>query len=353
MSVTSVNYLMHSTQDAAIDDRGRATYTTKFLVETDSNMGPASVVNGAQNMSSGLKVPGLWDTYSYPMLAEFPEVDYWSFCRDIRAAKESDLANGGQKWIVTTTHRALDPGEEKEDSTENPVLRPAKFHWDKEVYREEVSIAQIYQQKTGETVSDSPWQGNGLVEIRNTAGGLYERPFEVVKTRSVLVITKNYQTLNDVLTKTTTFQGKINNSDWKIGANGPTVLARHALCREVTSSPMNTEPKGDGYSWTFYTLVFRISLNDKPWVESVPERGRSYWVPDVKAGEDARELTPADDRDFVKLEYTENGEFVNLDADGKKQFHQEKRHLSDAPPDPCVTDWLVYPEANFATMPVS
>ena len=66
-----------------------------------------------------------------------------------------------------------------------------------------------------------------------------------------------------------------------------------------------------------------------------------------------RAINPNDDRDFVRLEYTNNGEFVNLDADGKKQIDIEQRHLSDAPPEPCITDWLVYPEANFANMPVS
>jgi hypothetical protein len=104
----------------------------------------------------------------------------------------------------------------------------------------------------------------------------------------------------------------------------------------VQSSDLKRE--GD---YTFYTMVFRIALNTTPWVHTVVERGKSYLTQEEFGIEG------------MKLEFTENGEFVNLDKGGGRQRRYKRPGESDQMPDPVVTEWLVYPESDFSGIPTT
>ena len=349
MSVTDVQYLAGATFSAQVDDRARATYTQKFLVVTNDHRGAAYIINAAQIFAGDLQVPGLWDTYAYPKNATPTEVDEWSFCRAITAQKEADISGGGEKWIVTTTHRPLDDGEKEEDKAVLPWDRPAQISWDREVFREEVEFSDTKPEfskskltrsgrdKTG-AVSDieGPW------EIVNTAGGLYEDPLEVPKTRGVLVISKNVQSLAEVISFSTLCDNAINKTNWNVG--GFVCLARHAICREVRASDIKTE--GDNQ---FYTVVFRIAIAElnHPFVVPKVERGRTWKAQEVIDGETVPLLDKEPPFHQIYLS-DENGEYQYLDENG---YRLSKERVEEG--DFVVTEWPIYKEISFAGIPTT
>lgn len=348
MSVTDVQYLAGATFSAQVDDRARATYTQKFLVVTNDHRGAAYVINAAQIFAGDLQVPALWDTYAYPKNATPTEVDGWSFCRAITAQKEADISGGGEKWIVTTTHRPLDDGEKEEDKAVLPWDRPAQISWDREVFREEIEFSDTAPEfaSSGRTrATTGKYQlkgGQNLWEIVNTAGGLYEDPLEVPKSRGVLVISKNVPFLSRAIGYSTKYDNAINQDPWNVG--GSTCLRRHAICREVRASDVKTE--GDNQ---FYTVVFRIAIAElnHPFVVPKVERGRVWKAQEVIDGETVP-LLSKEPPFYQFYNSDENGEYQYLDENG---YRLSEERVAEG--DFVVTEWPIYKEVSFAGIPTT
>ena len=294
---------------ADVDEHDMGTYNVRYLIQTDGVMGPKAIYAGAQALSALTNdiPPAIWATYSYQ-----GDTDSYSWARRFNVTQKDE--GNTTLYYLTIQYTPADDGEGSQtvggdpiEKTANPVNRAAVMWWDREVYTQ-ITLKDI--------------EGKAIV---NKCQDYYPDDIEIEHTRGVLVIEKNYATLGEVIDLSRTYDGTVNGSVWNIA--GKTVLARCALCREVSSGPPQTE---QGY--VFFHVVFRFALRSGTWDEPKIETGQFHWT--KKDG--VYESVSIAGTTYRK--HTDAGCFVPLNDDGTRR-PEDQPYI--------VTNWKVRPEANF------
>jgi hypothetical protein len=304
-SVTSCAY-DRDVCEASVDELNMGTYTLGFIVLTDGVMGPQAVANAAL-LGSPHPLPSLWSTYSYQ-----GDTDSLSYARRYHVTRDGSVL----KYKITVTYLPPEPagapmgGGTPVNAEPNPLERDPIFWWDREVF-----TRVVHRDKDGEL-------------IQNKAEGLYPHDVELEKTRGVLVIEFNVATLAQVIQISRKYDQAINSAPWNIG--GGTVPTRAALCREVSSSPPQTE---HGYSYFHMSLRFAFQDEGGTWEYGIPEWGQFHWEKD---SEGEYITTRTGHRTRVNA-----GEPVKLNEDGTR-----KEDGGEA----IVTAWRIRREEDFNTL---
>ncbi len=309
MAVTSCALDRHP--HATVDEINIGTYTLRYIVQTNSTMGPQQVTLGALS-SSPHPLPSLWQTYSYS-----GDTDSLSYARDYDIDSDPKSLN---LWYITVTFKPPESGEGSRTSgsapimsVTNPITREAVVWWDREVTT--INVLKDVDNKA----------------IVNKCKDLYPDTVEIERPRGVLVAEFNVATLAEVVYACRQFDGAVNSTPWTVG--GSTVPARAALCREVSASPPQREPSG----LVFFHLIFRIVFAEDgaTWDHPITEMGQYHWT---KTGE-AYDLIPITGHRKV----TNAQKIVFLAEDGTRQS-------DDA--DAIITNWRIRREVNFNVLPI-
>ena len=357
MPITELDYRTGDPQSAQFDERRRGTYTLRFIARTNTEMGAEAVLTDAQydtwdsslpikgGTTRTVKVPNMfckWEWFGTGLTAS--NSDEHSLCKDITLDQVATLADGGQKWSIVANFRPGDPNETDKDANTTPTSRPARVTFDRETFREEgqhgVPQPRGGDEETGEKPKQAGEDGKE-VEIRNSAGGLYDAPVEVIKTRSVIVVTYNVADLKTASEAVSIYQGTINRTDYTIytgaeesGKNNIIRVAKGTgLTREVVVSEQQTEG-----SESFYKVTFRIAIEPRRWIHRAVERGRQHIKPGTGSNEAGE---PAESEVVYESEYVTldaNGQVVEVDKDGNL-------------PATTTTDWVVYHQVNYNGLP--
>lgn len=305
MAVTSCVYREIQPSGGSVDERNRGVYVVGFDVYTNSTMGQKTVIIGA--IATGPNaLPTLWATYAFGGV----ESDTWSYLRQITPRHVANI-EGGQKWEIDAQYRPLAPGETSDSVKDvNPLLRPASFWWETEVFTR---------------VVEKDVFGNKIV---NKAGTQYDVPLEQEETRGVLVASWNVSTLADAISLNRTYENHINSAGF-LGAPVNTVL-----CRQMGSTPQQTEAGN-----TYFTMRARFAFkeNGETWLRGVLERGY-YFLEVDELGQAVTEPLPGNPN-LTRQKLTKtDGDALLLDNDGTLL------------PDNQVgifTDWQTRRSANF------
>tara|TARA_Y100001951_G_C11265769_1_gene255410 strand:+ start:45 stop:1100 length:1056 start_codon:yes stop_codon:yes gene_type:complete len=332
------NDMLEDAQDTTYE-----TYAPGVVPDPTGNSGAARTV----------RVPTMFCRYEYES-----SYDDNSFCKDITVDQVATLTDGGQKWSVVATFRPNEPNESSNDSNSDPTLRPALVSWDRETFREEaqhgIPVKNTESDLTpeGEVTTHTKQRGEhdhteDPVEIRNTAGGLYESPVEVIKTRSVVVVTFNVSDLKVASEVVSKYQGTVNKTDYFIHGDGQennkiTVKAGTGLTREVVVSEQQTEGEN-----TFYKVQFRIAIEPRTWVHKAVERGRGHLVlidaVDQGFSDPEGNPLPVPD-DQKKYETLYEADYITLSEDGQLVEAHANGELAPT----VTTDWVVYAQEDYA-----
>ena len=357
MAITELHYRVGDPQSAQFDERRRGSYTLRFVARTNNGMGAEDVLTDSQEddwaasvpvkggTARTVKVPKMFCRYEYGGIgAAASSYDDHSVCKDIALDQVATLADGGQKWSIVANYRPKETNESDSDAATTPVDRPAKVTFDRETFREEVqhgtpSLPPASAGEEGGTPRQASEDG-GEVEIRTTAGGLYESPVEVIRTRSVIVVTYNVGDLKVASDAVTKYQGSINTEGYTIhtkpGGDAKDtiqVAAGTGLTREVVVSEQQTEG-----SHSFYRVTFRIAVEPERWIHRAVERGRQH-IQHGEGSDESGNPTPADiiqESEYVTL--NRDGSIVEIDDDGNL-------------PATVTTEWVVYRQVNYSGLP--
>lgn len=245
MAISFCNY-DRAAFTASYDRRNLGTYTGSWIVKTDgSNNTPKTILNAATAVAgSNDPIPSLYDSYSYE-----GESDAYAYAQRFEI-KPRDK-NNVNLWTINVTWEPLPEGKEEDDFNTNPLSRGVEYAFDWEVYTE---------------VADKDKDDKQIV---NTAGKPFDINVEMERSRSVIVASYNVASFATVVQKSIKYQDAVNSITWNL--NGATINPRYALCRNVQSSGLITEPGG-----SYYRLNFRVALNANNWDEKLLSRGFGY-----------------------------------------------------------------------------
>lgn len=256
MAVVSCKYDRNGATGES-DDRDRNSYTLRFKVEVDSDMAPPHIAQACLSASAlgddNVSIPATWSAYNYKGW-----VDSNSFARHYKVSPW--VEDSKRFWFIDVQYLPLQPNEPPGIENTNPLLRPAMFWMDREVFTR---------------VVDKDIFGKQIV---NKCGRVYDEPLEQEETRCVLVVEWNVATIQEVIDENRNFENKVNSATW-FG-----VPAREALCREVTSGPILNE---NGV--TYYRLTYRFAIKESKgaptdpetkWDREILERGYQHFEKD-------------------------------------------------------------------------
>jgi hypothetical protein len=234
---------------------GRHTYVARYRIETnDINDGHLTVLETAQNVGpQPLPVPN----------------SVYTFLGDIDVnsrAKDYDLQQherDKQKWwSATVTWRPPEPGEPTEEDIDTPLPDRDPRYWIE------------YNRQTRPVLEDL----NGD-PILNFAGQPYPEPIVRTYHVPVLIISRWYDTLDEIWTLNETYQDTTNSDEF---LEKPAKSWRYAMTR--TNEPQ--EEDGEFY-WHGIT---RIEFKAGGWAEEKREEGWKV----IKSAGDNRLITPHD-----------------------------------------------------------
>lgn len=252
MSVTECAFCRDHPYRMTTDDRGRNTYSLKWIITTDSYMSPRAVASEAQQTDQGFTnpLPGFWSTYNFQ-----GQTDPHAYFKGGLQLYLQDARNNKLIWNCEGVYEPLSEGQTSLHSNVSPTLRPAMYRLESEAYNEVV-------------MTDK--DGNAIVD---SAGVVFDENPEEEYVRDVLVIVKNVADLNTVIAYNNLYRYSVN-SDTFYGA-----APRHAKIDNVTSSSIITEG-----NFTYYQAYIRIVFNWRPWDLSILDQG--YYHKDPQGGSD-------------------------------------------------------------------
>lgn len=321
MAVTSCHYDRRICSGQS-DEFGMGIYTLGWVVKTNSTMGPNAVLQGAQTItgsdSDGIAnnaVPLRWDSYSYQ-----GDSDQLSYARDYKVTQDPGSVN---LWFIEVTYKPPGSGEgsatsggDPINSVSDPIARETVKWWDREVF-------------TYEALYDK--DGKAIV---NKAQDYYPEPIELEACRGVLVIEKNYRTLENVMFLSMTYDGAVNKTTWNV-TPALQLQPRQALCRQVSSGPPRTE---QGYVYFPVSFRFAVKPFGENWDERKPEYGQFHWT--KKSNGEYETLThySTNGTPVTHRAVTDAKTLVKLEDDGtRRPFDQ----------DTLWTSWRIRKEIDF------
>jgi hypothetical protein len=314
MAVTSLVVSRENPPTGTSDDRNRGSYTITYDAYCDSSMAPGAVAQGS--LAFGL--PAQWTGYNYLGFAD-PTSVVRTYNVRLKSAEKSIYV-----WTIEVGWQPLEPGEDDQQDDQDPENRGPRFAWDDEFYTK---------------IVDKDLDGK---PITNSADQPFDEPLEIEQSRGVLCVSINVGSLGEAIEYSRKFQLAMNKSTWRIGTKS--IPPRAALCRSVTSSPLNTES-----TYTYYTLEFRFAFAEEgnTWDTEILNRGLMEKAtvptpPDSQGnpGEPTVSVRPITvDVKGVKVPITEP---VKLDAEGKQ--------LKDGD-DPTYQKFRVYREVDYSGLP--
>lgn len=239
----------------------KSSYTAVYEVMTDDRtMDGKSVVAGAQS-SSPDPVPAAFATFSL-----FGGSDANAFCQEI-TAEQPEPANKACKWHVSVKWFPID-GDPEDDTTnqDNPLTRPLRFHSTTEDIMEVV--------ENGWNVEELSFKSRAADTygpIYNAVGDRPGTPLVRPRKAQVLVITKNFATLAEIMALQRNFVDKLNSSSFYGAGKGK------AIVRDITPSQ---EMFAGGTAYR--EAEFHIAGYEKGWNFPLVNRGFNYAKDDAK-----------------------------------------------------------------------
>lgn len=235
-------------------------YKATYQIETDTEMGPIAVQVAARGAVTPRPVPEKGDSYSVAS-----ETDLASFALDFNWRRDP---KSNKRWFCDVIWRPLDPKDSIDNLIEPiPVNRDPVLWWEFEDTTEVVRKA-----KNITAMSHISRAAGTLGEIVNAAGVPYDTLPERPKSRPVLVLQRNYSTLDKIREVHDTYIHKLNAATYRGGA------AKTWFVRSITSSPPTTE---NGY--TYYQGQIRLAYDPNTWKFTLVNQGLSWldgtWTP--------------------------------------------------------------------------
>lgn len=321
MGVISCDY-RRGDWETRVDYRRRGFHRVPYLVITDgANMAPEAVANEclATGPNPGPEtLPDVNDSYSH-----LGSSDPTSFAREHTIRALDDASN--KRWHIDVSYAPMAPGETIAHLDLDPIARPVVWEADREVYVEEAEVDR-----------------NG-VPIRNFAGLPFDVQIEIPKSRPVAIAHINVASIATVFSLMQTYTNAVNSTLWQ------GLQKRQALCRDVTSLPVQNEGGG-----SFYRVDFRFAImeGNGKWDHRLSQRGFSHFKrfdggqfvtndgkPHLFRATNYAFLTVPDGAEDPYKEYGELlTEPLNLEEDGTA-----RPFIFDA----IVSDFEVYREADF------
>ena len=303
MSVTKCR-LIRSGRSGSADKKYRREITEVYRVETNSTSdGWPTVLVQTGNAGLDDPIPNLWSTYNIGN-----SFDFGIYLQDKRGQLENP-AESNQRWLVTCTWRAPEPGDDPEngDDEDNPLLRATKYRLDWANYSRVAT-----KDKNGTT-------------IENSAGVEFDPPIEIDDARPVLVCTRNEWPLGSIIANSIQYKNAIN-TDSFYGAGPREAKVESIVCGDIMNE--------NGVQ--FYQVTYRFQFNDQKWDITVVDQGFSHL-------DENGELVDAMERTVTgsDVEWTKVSEPVGLKTDGTRQAKGV---------DKLFKEFRVYPELSFSAL---
>jgi len=242
--------------NAQLDGNAGGSYKKRYEVFTASAASPISVIVGAQAIGSGNdQVDQLWEPYSYK-----GDTDPYSYCKRIDV--DGDPACD-TRYLVTCTFEPAADGEIPEgdttpgESVSNPLLRPPKIWWDREVFTDLVT-----RDKAGKVIA-------------TPVNALHEDYIEHPRTRAILCVDWNIGTFAAFSKLHQDYENAVNGpSPWLI-LGRTDISARTALVRQISCSKVKNEGEH-----IYYTASMRFAFAEtgKTWSDDMPLMSRAYFT---------------------------------------------------------------------------
>lgn len=159
---------------------------------------------------------------------------------------KSDSANH-KKWLIDVEIGKLPPGKSAADDVQNPLLRPPRYRIE---YIEEQII--IEKDREGKPIT-------------NSVGDPPDSALEDIDAYPVLVVDKNFATLQDIVDLGKQYHRTVN-SDTFYGA----------AAREVKFMPLQASDIQNENGIEYYTATMRFAFNPKKWDREFLNRGWRY-----------------------------------------------------------------------------
>lgn len=240
----AASYLLTTGRSSSQDKMGLRSYRATYRVEMSStSYGPANVLEHAQSYKPD-PIPKLWQKYRIDS-----DFDNYAFCQSRTVEQTED--NKRTWWKVNCEWRPLNPGEDQDDSTTHPMSRPVRYRVEHATYTENIE-----KDKDGESVV------NGAKQEFDTA-------LQQEVSHMVLVATKNFATLQDVIDLNLKYAMHVNTTTFH-GAS-----KRKCLCYPISCSNLIREGKVE-----YYQATFHIEFRDDTWDRRYINQGMKY----LKAG---------------------------------------------------------------------
>lgn len=238
----------------SFSDRKKS-HTAVYEVRTDDRtMAGEDVVAGAQ-ASSPDPVPAAFATF-----ALFGGSDANAFCQEI-TAEQPEPVNAAQKWHVNVKWFPIE-GDPEDDTTnaDDPLSRPLRFHSTTE------EILEIVE--NGWNVEELPFLSRAPDTYGPIVTAVGDRPgTPLVRPRKaqVLIITKNFATLAEILALQDAFVDKLNQSPFYGAPKGKAIVRDIIPSQEMFAG-------GTAYREAeFYIAAYR-----KGWNFPMVNRGFNY-----------------------------------------------------------------------------
>ena len=247
------------------DRTGRVdrSYTVTWEYNRDSSstvVGPLGAIVYAQSVGPD-KVPAYNARYSIS-----GETDNTAFLKNISAARDDPLS-AKRKWKITGSFRNIQPGEEppEKDATNNPLNKPARWWLESDTKTEAIEEAWL-ETELDETVAGIAKGTKGA--LVNAAGKPYDTPLLQDMHRTVIVMQKNYPSLNAMHNLNRTYIMTTNNQTY-FG------YKKHCAAYQGTECG---EPQSEN-NITYWTAVTRVVLSSDPMYRRLVNEGFEAYDP--------------------------------------------------------------------------
>lgn len=275
------------------------TYSARYQIETDSEMGPIAVQSGARS-GSPRPVPAKGDYFDVDS-----ETDLSSFALDFRWSRDPQ---NKFRWFCDVTWRPLDPGRGETSISDvintDPLAMEPVLWWEIEEYTKPIKEAKVITNLThvGRAVGSTG-------PLINAAGDPFDIVPEIPASRSTLVIQKNWENLDSIRKWNDEFANKLNSGTYR---NAP---ARTLLAKTI-SSGMPVFDNGV----TYYTVQLRLVYEPDEWKHVLTNAGMKYltgtWTPGSPGSWSNRKEVTTDSSGAKIVTPRQLGQYGNLDWDG-------------------------------------
>lgn len=276
--------LARDARNATLSIPGRNVYSVEYLINADSSTwGAKRVVETCQTLTAPNDALPL--IYSYYDIEGTSYTDYAAFCLSISVRRNPAKLT---QWHATANFGPLPPGRLAGDAITNPLLRPTKYSLEYVAQTEPVTEAY------NETALPHRSIGT-LGPIESAAAEQFDEALYETFYRPVLIMRKNYGSLDDVHSLVRTYDNTLNSNSFFGYPRGCAKFEGVYLSDVMNENQI-----------TFWEATVRVALSREPFYRSVVNQGFRY----LDGNGNSVKATDADGNELSAP--------INLDLDGSK-----------------------------------